>query len=235
MSTIKNISNHPFAQYSAEEETNLEAIYYKQQYYQELFDLTKNGVSRFILGQRGQGKSATIHHLISDLNKSNALPILIRRYDDYREKNNKEYYIFSIIQGIVFALAEYLYANRKSIKKLNSTQKNEIGVLIEAFYDEWLAEEFLEKAKRIKQVRRINIWRRIWNHFGVGVANKALSTVTQITAQLIQSYTGTDPNFSISEGEYFHGIKYREIRTMPKSEIVKFPTDYLVKIVQNST
>ena len=60
MSRINNISNHPFAQYSAEEESDIEAIYYKQQYYQELLDLTKNGVSRFILGQRGQGKSATI-------------------------------------------------------------------------------------------------------------------------------------------------------------------------------
>lgn len=233
MSRINNISNHPFAQYSAEEESNLEAIYYKQQYYQELLDLTKNGVSRFILGQRGQGKSATIHHLIGDLKKSSVLPVLIRRYDDYPKDNNKEYYLYSIIQGIVFALAEYLYANPKSIKKLNDTQKNEIGVLIEAFYDEWLAEEFLEKAKRIKQIRKINFWKRLWNYFGVGMANKALSTATQITAQLIQSYTGTNPNFSISEGEYFQGVKYSEIKTMPKSEIVKFPPANLVKIVQN--
>lgn len=135
MCRIKNISNHPFAQYSAEEEVDLEAIYYEQQYYHELLDLTKNGVSRFILGQRGQGKSAIIHHLIQDLKKSSILPILIRRYDDYPEKDNKSYYLYSIIQGIVFALAEYLYANPNATKKLNDTQKNEIGVLIEAFYD----------------------------------------------------------------------------------------------------
>lgn len=233
MSGINNISEHPFAQYSAEEESNLEAIYYKQQYYQELLDLTRNGVSRFILGQRGQGKSATIHHLIGDLHKSNALPILIRRYDDYPEKNNKEYYLYSIIQGIVFALAEYLYAHPKSIKKLNDVEKNEIGVLIEAFYDEWLAEEFLEKANNIRQVRRRNAWKRFWNKFGVGIANKALCTATQITAQFIQSYIGANPNFSISEGEYFQGVKYSEIRTMPKSVIVKFPIANLVKIVQN--
>ena len=136
MSNIVNISKHPFAQYSAEEEIDLEAIYYEQQYYQELLELSKNGVSRFILGQRGQGKSATVHHLTQDLKKSFVLPILIRRYDDYPIKDNEAYYLYSIIQGIVFALAEYLYANPKSIKKLSSTQKNEIGVLIEAFYDE---------------------------------------------------------------------------------------------------
>lgn len=69
MSKIKNISRPPFAQYSAEEELDLEAIYFEQQNYQELLELTKSGVSRFILGQRGQGKSATIHHLITDLRK----------------------------------------------------------------------------------------------------------------------------------------------------------------------
>ena len=141
MSNIVNISKHPFAQYSAEEEIDLEAIYYEQQYYQELLDL---------LGQRGQGKSATVHHLTQDLKKSFVLPILIRRYDDYPIKDNEAYYLYSIIQGIVFALAEYLYANPKSTKKLNGTQKNEIGVLIEAFYDEWLADEFLENSKESK-------------------------------------------------------------------------------------
>ena len=233
MSNIVNISKHPFAQYSAEEEIDLEAIYYEQQYYQELLELSKNGVSRFILGQRGQGKSATVHHLTQDLKKSFVLPILIRRYDDYPIKDNEAYYLYSIIQGIVFALAEYLYANPKSIKKLSSTQKNEIGVLIEAFYDEWLADEFLENSKRIKSVRRINVLKWLWNKLGVCVANRTLSTVTQITAQLIQSYTGTIPNFSISEGDYFQGVKYSEIRKMPKSEIVEMPIVNLVKIVQN--
>lgn len=233
MCRIKNISNHPFAQYSAEEEVDLEAIYYEQQYYHELLELTKNGVSRFILGQRGQGKSAIIHHLIQDLKKSSILPILIRRYDDYPEKENKSYYLYSIIQGIVFALAEYLYANPNATKKLNDTQKNEIGVLIEAFYDELLAEEFLEKSKNIQHVRKVNWWKKLWNRFGVKVANKTLSTVTQITAQLIQSYTGTTPDFSISEGEYFQGLKYSEIRKLPKEEIVGWPINNLVKIVQN--
>ena len=73
----------------------------------------------------------------------------------------------------------------------------------------------------------------LWNKLGVGVANRTLGTITQITAQLIQSYTGTTPNFSISEGDYFQGVKYSEIRKMPKSEIVEMPIANLVKIVQN--
>lgn len=48
MTDIYNISKHPFAQYSAEEEENLEAIYFEQQNYKEIIELSKAGVSRFI-------------------------------------------------------------------------------------------------------------------------------------------------------------------------------------------
>ena len=68
--------------------------------------------------------------------------------------------------------------------------------------------------------------------FGVCVAYRTLSTITQNTAQLIQSYPGTIPNFPISEGDYFQGVKHSEIRKMPKSEIVEMPIVNLVKIVK---
>ena len=46
MYKIENISTPPFAQYSAEEEIDIEAIYYEQQNYHELLELTKSGVVR---------------------------------------------------------------------------------------------------------------------------------------------------------------------------------------------
>lgn len=233
MYKIENISTPPFAQYSAEEEIDIEAIYYEQQNYHELLELTKSGVSRFVLGQRGQGKSATIHHLINDLRRGAVLPILITRYDGFPEKGNESYYLYSMIQGIVFAIAQHLYQFPNSVKNLSETQRNEIGVLIEAFYDQLLADDFLEKSKTIKRVHRINIFKWLWNKLGVGVANTTLSTVTQITAQLIQSYTGTTPNFSISDGEYFHGVTYSEIHQILKETITSWPIQNLIKIVRN--
>lgn len=158
MYKIENISTPPFAQYSAEEEIDIEAIYYEQQNYHELLELTKSGVSRFVLGQRGQGKSATIHHLINDLRRGAVLPILITRYDGFPEKGNESYYLYSMIQGIVFAIAQHLYQFPNSVKNLSETQRNEIGVLIEAFYDQLLADDFLGKSKTIKRVHRINIF-----------------------------------------------------------------------------
>lgn len=233
MAKIVNLSNHPFAQYSAEEENDIEAIYYEQQYYQELLDMTRNGVSRFVLGQRGQGKSATIHHLIHDLNKSKILTILIRRYDDYPEKDNKAYYLYSMLQGIILELAKYLYHNPKSIKNLNRTQKDELGILIETFYDEWLANDFFENSQKIKKIKRHNLFKRIWNYCGVNVANTMLGSVTKVTAQYIQSCIGVIPDPNSCNYEYFHNIKYTEIRNMPKEVIVKWPIERLVTILTN--
>lgn len=86
------------------------------------------------------------------------LPILITRYDGFPEKGNESYYLYSMIQGIVFAIAQHLYQFPNSVKNLSETQRNEIGVLIEAFYDQLLADDFLEKSKTIKRVHRINIF-----------------------------------------------------------------------------
>ena len=77
MAKLCNINGYPFAKLSAEEErAYIKDIFYKQQYYDSLLDLAESGASRFILGQRGQGKSATIIHLFDDMKNLNVLPIL---------------------------------------------------------------------------------------------------------------------------------------------------------------
>ena len=64
MATLKNINGFPFARLSAEEERSyLKEIFFKQRYYDSLVNLAEASASRFILGQRGIGKSATILHL----------------------------------------------------------------------------------------------------------------------------------------------------------------------------
>ncbi|MBE6343563.1 MAG: hypothetical protein E7065_09275 [Lentimicrobiaceae bacterium] len=233
MSKIINISKHPFAQYSAEEEIDLEAIYYEQQYYSELLELTKNGVSRFILGQRGHGKSATIHHLMKDLKESKILTILIRRYDDFPEKNNKAYYLYSMIQGIIFELAKYLYANPKLLKKLDKVRRNELGILIEAFYDEWLAEDFLENSIQIKRKKIINFYEKLWNSIVVRFANKGANVFAKITSQTILQHLGIVIDSSLSDYEYFQNVKYSEIKQISKNKMVLWQTERFIKILQN--
>ena len=73
---IININGNPFLQRSAEDELDfLEEIYYKPVYYDELIDNAINGASRMLVGQRGLGKSATIHFLFKELKQNRTLPL----------------------------------------------------------------------------------------------------------------------------------------------------------------
>ncbi|MBR1799042.1 MAG: hypothetical protein IJ789_05095 [Bacteroidales bacterium] len=234
MKTIKNIKRNPFAQYSAEEELDaLKEYYYEQQYYQELVDLAKEGVSRFVLGQRGQGKSATIYHLFDDLQRNKILPVLITRYDNIPENNNENYFLYSIIQGITFGIAKELYVNKKLRSKLNKSQKTEIAILIEAFYDQQHADEFLRCSKGIATKRRKNALKRIWNVFLKKPVNSLISAGVQVSVQLIQSYAGVTPDFSIVGHEYFEGFKIEEFQNVSREKLVSWPTERLIKIIHN--
>lgn len=234
MSEIKNIVKRPFAQYSAEEELDaLKFYYYKQQYYQELIDLAQEGVSRFILGQRGQGKSATIYHLLDDLKCNKILPVLITRYDGFPEKNNENFFLYSMIQGMTFGIAKDLYVNKKARGKLNKTQKAEIAFLIEAFYDQHHADDFINCSKEIEAKKKRNWWKNIWNKYVNKFFNSVIAAGTQVTAQLIQSYTGVSPDFSIIGGEYFEGFTIEEFKHISRDEIVRWTTERLIKIVHN--
>ena len=54
MTSYRNLSKNPFAQYSAEEDLeHLKSIYFEPRYYRELRDNAINGSSRILVGQRG--------------------------------------------------------------------------------------------------------------------------------------------------------------------------------------
>lgn len=77
MCKINNLRDNPFARFSAEEEENLRSIFVKPRYYDSLKSNAKQGNSRILVGQRGLGKSASIHMLFEDLKANKTLPMLI--------------------------------------------------------------------------------------------------------------------------------------------------------------
>lgn len=93
MSKLQNISGNPFARFSAEEEEDLKSIFYKPRYYEALESNARQGNSRILVGQRGLGKSATIHMLFDDLKANQTLPLLITRYDGIPLTDNKVFFI----------------------------------------------------------------------------------------------------------------------------------------------
>ena len=58
------LSKNPFSKRSSEQELDfLEEIFYEPNYYKTLMDVLSTGDSRFIIGQRGHGKSSIINKL----------------------------------------------------------------------------------------------------------------------------------------------------------------------------
>lgn len=75
-------NENPFNKYSAEEELKyLSEMYQKPTYYESLLSEISEGNSRYLLGERGIGKSALMYYLISDLKKKQIFAILIDEFD----------------------------------------------------------------------------------------------------------------------------------------------------------
>lgn len=114
MGNINNISGNPFLQRSAEDELAfLSEIYYKPIYYEELKDNAISGASRMLIGQRGLGKSATIHILFKELQQNRTLPLLISRYDGIPLNDNEPYFLYKIMQSMSNGIAQHLFVNKK--------------------------------------------------------------------------------------------------------------------------
>ena len=123
MCKIQNINDNPFARFSAEEEEDLPSIFVKPRYYDALKSNAKQGNSRILVGQRGLGKSATIHMLFEDLKANGTLPLLITRYEEIPLSNNKGYFLYKIVQALTKRLIEHLYKNRKDAKLLSKDEE----------------------------------------------------------------------------------------------------------------
>ena len=231
MAKIFNIQGSPFAKLSAEEEKSyIRDIFYKQQYYDSLVDLAEASASRFILGQRGQGKSATILHLFEDVKELGVMPILIDHYKGFPLQNNENYFLFSMIQSMTFNIAKHLLENPRDHKKLGSFQKEQIAFFIEAFYDPNSAEECIICAKNIRTKKN---WNRLYNFLNnhLKFLNNIISVGVKVGTDLIKSYAGVDVDFSTIAGEYIQEFNLKTFNKLEMSEVVKWDTTKLINII----
>ena len=233
MTKILNIQGSPFAKLSAEEEKSyLREIFYKQQYYDSLVDLAEASASRFILGQRGQGKSATILHLFDDVKLLNVMPILIDHYKGFPLQNNENYFLFSMIQSLTFNIAKHLLEHPKDHKKLKTFQKEQIAFFIEAFYDPNSAEECIVCAKNIVSKKKWNKFYKFINKH-LKLLNNLIGAGVKVGADLIKSNAGIDVDFSTIGGEYIQEFKLEDFNHLEMNEVVKWETSKLINILHN--
>ncbi len=232
MCKIQNINDNPFARFSAEEEEDLKSIFFKPRYYDALKSNAKQGNSRILVGQRGLGKSATIHMLFDDLKANKTLPLLITRYEGIPLTNNKGYFLYKIIQSLTKRISEHLYKNRKDARKLSKEQKNSLAFFIELFYDEEIAEEYLKEAKTIKKKKRANWIRGLFNK-NLKLINSVASGMVKISSSVIRQSLGLpDGDLEATPITVFDELTLSQINSLSIEEVVKKGNDKLLSMLK---
>lgn len=232
MCKIQNISDNPFARFSAEEEEDLRRIFLKPRYYDALKSNARQGNSRILVGQRGLGKSATIHMLFEDLKANGTLPLLITRYEGIPLSNNKGYFLYKIVRALTKKLAEHLYRNRKVVKLLSKEQRGHLSYLVEMFYDEEIADDYLKQAHVIKAKKRNNWFRRRFNS-NLKLINGVVSGAIKITSSVVRQSMGLpESDEATTNTAIFEEIPINEINSLSMKEVVDKGNDKLLSMLK---
>ena len=178
-------SKNPFSKFSAEEEIEFHnEIFYEPTFYQTLLDDLRSGTSRFILGQRGHGKSSIIHKLKNDLEKSQILTIIIDRFDEISLTDNKVELLNLILQEFVTKYTLFLNKNKVYLKKLNDEDKEILCLLIKLFFKPLTKSEYDSRFDNLKKIKTKNWFIKVYNKL-VKPANSIIGTGILITSKLI--------------------------------------------------
>lgn len=187
MCRIYNLRVEPFTKYSAEEELEvIDKLFYRPAFYNELVNLLGQGNSRFIIGQRGQGKSMIIHKLLNDLRKNNSLTVLLTRYDDIPLVDNETHFLYKIAELITHELLKSFASDYKLYKRLSDNQKKKFNVLVEMFYNSTWAPDYVEQANVIKHKKKW-IWFQKFFNRNLSTINKIAESGLVVTAELLRS------------------------------------------------
>lgn len=202
LNTNLGFSKNPFSKFSAEEEIEFHnEIFYEPTFYQTLLDDLKSGTSRFILGQRGHGKSSIIHKLKTDLEKSQILTIIIDRFDEISLTDNKIELLNLILQEFVTKYVFFLDKNKAYLKKLNNEDKDVLCLLIKLFFQPLTTTEYESRYDNIKKIKAKSWFINTYNKI-VKPANSLIGTGILITSKLVADslkLTNFETNSSYTE------------------------------------
>lgn len=113
------LSTNPFSKRSSEQEIEfINEIFYEPNYYNTLISDLVSGDSRFIIGQRGHGKTSIINKLYEDLeSRKDLFVVKIDRYDSIPLKENERSFLMLIIEELIKKQAISLLRNKQVVKK----------------------------------------------------------------------------------------------------------------------
>lgn len=235
MCKIAGLRDDPFTSHSAENETSiLDEIFYIPPFYDGLKSTLKGGSSRFILGQRGHGKSMLIHHLRNALYREGCLPVVIDKYDEIPTDDNEQYFLYQIAQAITMSISEKVIEGTLHLDNVDKHLKNKFAVLVEMFYDKKWAPTFMEKMESIQEKKLMNRIKSIFNCLFKKPLDDIAATGMAITTEYIrQSIFGnnfTPPNEEVKRS-YFPGLSISEFKTLDSSDAKSIPVSEYKNII----
>lgn len=209
-------TQHPFSKFSAEEETQyLTEVYVKPRYFDSLLSDLKVGSSRFILGERGSGKSALIFELHKDLIEGKYLSVIIDNYDSIPLENNDRHLLHLIIKSILKSYIAALFKNKGLLKNLNKTDKEKLAIIVRDFFTSISRRDFEEVYDRVTKYKTRNFFRSAINFFSKPI-NWAISVGLELSSDFVcKSLNLPKPP---SDNFYKNYIPNLNLETIPPKE-----------------
>ncbi|WP_272022152.1 P-loop ATPase, Sll1717 family [Olleya namhaensis] len=193
LDTNLGFSRNPFSKKSSEQELEfLDAIFYEPNYYNTLLNDLTNGDSRFIIGQRGHGKSSIINKLQEDLEKSNNLTIKIDRFDEIPITKNENALILLIIKSLTTKVSIFLNKNTDCVKKLDNIKKEKLALFTRMFFETLSKTEYENIYNNVHKVIVKNKVRKFFNKYLLRSTNQVTSTIISIGSTFIRESIGID-------------------------------------------
>lgn len=207
-------NKNPFSKLSAEEELEFHnEIFYKPKFYDTLLNDLKAGTSRFILGQRGHGKSSIIHKLKSDLEKQDVFTLVIDRFDNISLEKNKIELLNLVLTEFTSKLAIFLSKNNHLVEKLNTNDKEMICLMIKLFFKPLTQSEYTECYNSVKKVKLKNRFIKLWN-WSVKPSNSILNSGIMISSTILVEHLGLKSSPTYSNKEFLAEINEIDIKTL---------------------
>lgn len=170
--------------------------------------------------------------LFEDLKANGTLPLLITRYEGIPLSNNKGYFLYKIVQALTKKLAEHLYRNRKVVKLLSKEQRGHLSYLVEMFYDEEIADDYLKQAHVIKAKKRNNWFRRLFNS-NLKLINGVVNGAIKITSSVVRQSMGLpESDEATTNTAIFEEIPINEINSLSMKEVVDKGNDKLLSMLK---
>lgn len=177
---------HPFTKYSAEEEADyLSEIFIHPRYFTSLLNDLKTGASRFILGERGSGKSALIFELHKKLSEQKIFSVIVDNYDNIPLIDNDRHLLYLIIRNTLKSYVAHIFKNKLLVKKLNKNDKEILAIIVRDFFSSISKRQFEDIYNKVTKYKTRNFFKNLYNNLFHKPINWTISVGLEIGSDFV--------------------------------------------------